>query len=1122
MRIDELITELRKQGVFISVTDSQVAVKATPGSLTNEILNNIKERKAEILDFFQAINYTKKKSVILKADQKTYYELSYAQKRMYFLYEFDSASTAYNMPSVLRLSGILDKERLAKAFNGLLERHEVLRTYFELLDGVPFQKLLDKTLLDIVHMDADDETWKTVLNSFIRPFELSKAPLIRVGLISFSPQEQLLVVDMHHIISDGISSNILIKDFMALYNGEELSPLALQYKDYAVWQQSLIQQKQLVLHKDFWLKEYENEVPVLELPADFPRPLNKQYAGAKFVCELGLLESLELRKLAEQEGVTMFMLMFAAFSVLLSKLGNQEDIVIGVPAGGRDHAELEDMLGMFVNTLPIRVAPERILTFKAFLAEIKQKTLSCFEHQSYPYEEMIEELQLKRDTSRNPLFDVMFSYQHDSQPLLIIPGVVIGYTELSEVVSKFDLRLNVTDHAAGLRLEFEYATGIFKAETITRFASYFRKIIAGVLEQGFVTLGQLNILYDQERDFLLKGFNDTKTTYSREKTIADLFVEQVLKTPDQIALICAEEKLTYRELDERSSIIAHYLQQEKGLLRGDLVGLLLEREIELIPYLLGVMKAGGTYVPIDPHYPQERINGIISGSGLKLVITRGSYSNLPIIESLVDLDVISQSQLLKRYTAPFTSVAVSADIAYILYTSGSTGTPKGVMISQQSLVNYISWAVSVYGCGAETVFPVYSSISFDLTVTSMFCTLVSGGTMVLYREEPNTLMIEKVFLENRATVIKLTPSHLRAIKSGNWLGAVSSCRIRKFIIGGEELSSQVAGELYAEYGGDVELYNEYGPTEATVGCMIYKFNPEDEGAAVPIGIPAANTQVYVLDKGLNPVAPGVCGELYISGDGLALGYLHQEGLSREKFIANPFIEGARLYQTGDRAVMNSSGQLVFQGRLDDQVKIRGYRIELEEVSRHLAAYPGITAAVVLADDNKEDQQLIAYYVAGEELEVALLKSFLSAKLPGYMVPVYYMVVKEIPLTDNGKINKKVLPVPDIQIEESYQAASNEIEAKLVEIWSQVLEISMEKISVNKSFFELGGTSLKLIKLTTYINQSFQWKVSVPDLFRYPSILSIVKFITEGDAKAELYKKNIEEEVTGMQDILDFL
>ena len=1122
MRIDELITGLRKQGVFVSVADSKVAIKAAPGSLTNEILENIKERKAEILDFFQTINRVQQKTVILKADEKNAYELSYAQKRMYFLYEFDKDSTAYNMLSVLRLSGILDRGCLEEAFNHLLQRHEILRTYFELADGEPVQKILNEVLVNIVHLKADEETLTAVLTSFIQPFELSKAPLMRVGLVTLGPEEQVMILDMHHIISDGISSNILIKDFMAFYNAEKLSPLPLQYKDYAVWQQSVAQQQQLVLHKDFWLKEYGHEVPVLELPADFPRPLLKQYAGAELICELELLESSALRKLAEQEGVTMFMLLFAAFSVLLSKLGSQEDVVIGVPAGGREHAELEDMLGMFVNTLPIRTSPEGNLTFKAFLAEVKQKTLSCFEHQSYPYEEMIEELQLKRDTGRNPLFDVMFSYQHSGQAVLSIPGLAIGYVELSEVMSKFDLRLDVTEHEAGLRLRFEYATGIFKAETIARFAAYFRKIITGVLEQELITLNELDILGAREHDFLLKTFNDTKIAYPGEKTIADLFVEQVLKTPDEIALICAAEQLTYRELDERSSVIARYLQQEKGLLRGDLVGLLLERELELIPFLLGIMKAGGTYVPIDPHYPQERINRVISEAGLKLVITRGSYSNLPAASGLVDLDILSQSQALKAYSGAFAPLAQSTDVAYVLYTSGSTGVPKGVMISQQSLVNYISWAVSVYGCGAETVFPVYSSISFDLTVTSMFCTLVSGGTMVLYREEPNTLMIEKVFRENRATLIKLTPSHLRAIKSGNWLGAVSSCRIRKFIIGGEELSSQVAGELYAEYGGDVELYNEYGPTEATVGCMIYKFNPEDEGTAVPIGIPAANTQVYVLDKGLNPVARGVCGELYISGDGLALGYLHQEGLSREKFMANPFIKGARLYQTGDRAVMNSSGQLVFQGRLDDQVKIRGYRIELEEVARNLAAYPGIAAAIVLADDNKEDQQLIAYYIAGEELDVASLKSFLSAKLPAYMVPLYYMAVKEIPLTANGKINKKVLPVPDIRIEENYQAASNEIEAKLVEIWSQVLEIGMEKISVNKSFFELGGTSLKLIKLTTYINQSFQWKVSVPDLFRYPSILSIVKFITEGDARAELYKKNIEEEVTGMQDILDFL
>jgi len=1122
MDIDELITQLRKQGIFISVVNSQVGVKVAQGNLPEEILTTIKERRTEILNFFQAINKVKKRETICKTEKKSYYKLAYSQTRMYFLHEFNPSSIAYNMPSVLRLSGILNKDRLAKAFNDLFTRHEIFRTYFTLIDGVPFQQILDETKLDIVNFKSDQGNWRNILEKFIRPFDLSKAPLIRVGLISLSELEQVLIIDMHHIISDGISNNILIKDFISLYNFEKLEPATLQYRDYAEWQQSDTQQDLLTGHKDFWLDEHKYSLPALELPADFPRPPEKQYTGGKYTYTLGLFNSCALKKIAEREGVTMFMLMFASFSVLLSKLSGQEDIVIGVPVSGRNYPELEEMLGLFVNTLPIRVNLKSNYTFKEYLGKIKQKTVSCFEHQNYPYEKMVEELQFQRDPGRNPLFDVMFSYQHDNQSVLTLPNMKIDYLELNEVFSKFDLRLDVKDYSEGLQLDFEYSTCIFKEETICDFSVYFNNIIQGILKDEYITLSQMDIMSNKDRYFILNKFNDTKVKFQLNKTIVDLFVEQSLKTPDQVALIFESNILTYSELNKRSSVIAHYLRQEKGLLQGDIVGVMLEREMDLLSYLLGIMKAGGTYVPIDLNYPEERIERIISNSGLKLLITRCSYSKNITVNNLIDLDVISHSHLLEKFSDKFNSIAVNTDLAYVLYTSGSTGIPKGVMIRHRSLVNYISWAVSMYECGPKTVFPVFSSISFDLTVTSIFCPLICGGSVLLYREDSNVVMVEKVIRENKATIIKLTPSHLRAINYGNWLHPGIKCGISKFVIGGEQLSTHLARTLYNQFNGNVEIYNEYGPTEATVGCMIYKFNPDDDGTSVPIGAPIANTQVYILDGALRPVAKGVCGDLYIGGEGLALGYIRQNEISSEKFIANPFIEGMRMYSTGDRAVMNKSGQLIFKGRSDNQVKIRGYRVELEEVSRTLSMYPEILEAIVLTNENTGNDELIAYYISESNLNDALMKSFLSIRIPTYMIPAYFIKIDTVPVTINGKIDKSALLSIEIPLEDNYQAAASETETKLVELWSKILDIDKTRISVNKSFFELGGTSLKLIKLVTDMNLSFPWKVSVADLFRYPSILSILKFVNKGDVKAEPYKENILNEVSGMQDLLDQL
>ncbi|WP_367865337.1 amino acid adenylation domain-containing protein [Pedobacter sp. WC2423] len=1022
---------------------------------------------------------------ILESGAKTGYELSSVQKRLYFLQEFDKYSITYNMPLILRLSGSLDKIRLAEAFNGLLQRHEILRTYFETSDGIPVQKILDSVLLEIVHLDADAETLMSTLNSFIRPFELSEAPLIRVGLVMLEAEEHVLIADIHHIISDGISRNILIKDFMALYTAEKLSPLTLQYKDYAVWQQSEQQQEQIQLHKDFWLKEYENEVLTLVLPSDFPRPLDKQYAGAELVWELGLAESLVLRKLADREGVTMFMLMFAAFSVLLSKLGNQQDVVIGVPVSGRDHAELEDILGMFVNTIPVRISAEGNLSFHGFLDQVKQKTLSCFEHQSYPYGEMIEELHIKRDTSRNPLFDVMFSYQNYEETVLSIPGLDIGRIELGEVMSKFDLTLEVTEGATGLKLRFEYASSLFKAATIARFASYFNKTLTEVLEEVKRPLSEIEIISDQESNLLLNVFNHTGGDYPEEKTLVDLFEEQVAHHPERIAIAMGDESLTYKELNEKSNQLARFFLS-KGVRNENVIALIMDRSISMFVSILAVWKAGAAYLPIDPQYPEERIAYIIKDSqSVFTVIDTSSYvhSNSNFI-SLSDNSWSSEKkENLKRSFS-------SSDLAYMIYTSGSTGNPKGVMIAHRNVINFI------YGINKEIVFKddgrmlCLTTISFDIFVLEAILPLLNGLRIVLAgtTEQKDTTALINMIITRKVDYIQITPSHLKAlIRTDHQLNVFSGIKI--LMVGGEAFPDELLKELKQNYAG--QIYNLYGPTETTVWSAIQDLTILNK---VNIGKPILNTGIYILDSNHKLCPVGVPGELCIGGAGLARGYWNNEELTREKFIVSPFTPDKLIYKTGDLGRWSDQGYLEILGRIDNQVKIRGFRIELGEIERNLLNYPGVKESLVTVREKNGDKFLIAYYVGDQILNDSDLKRFLLQYLPEYMVPVNYARIDSIPLTPNGKINRKALPDIELGTRNLYIPAANETEEKLIEIWSGLLDIPMDKISTDKSFFELGGHSLNASLLVSKIRKYFDVELPLKDLFHKHQITAISEYI----------------------------
>jgi len=1023
---------------------------------------------------------------IQKTKKKEYYRVSSGQQRLYFLYEFDQSSLAYNLPVVVALTGLLDKEKLSGVFRKLIERHESLRTSFHVTNGTVFQQVQEEGPFELEWFEAPDSGVESLIRDFIRPFDLRHAPLIRVGLIRLSAESHLLLVDMHHIITDGVSQGILIKDFMSLYNGEELPALALQYKDYAEWQHEERQQERIAAQHDFWKKEFAESVSVLSLPTDFARPPVKDYAGGSRNFSFDRETTSKLKSLGDEVGATLFMTMLSLFNVLLSKLSNQEDISVGTPVAGRDHADLEGIMGVFINTLVLRNYPKGGLGFKEFLSEVKSKSLMGFEHQSYQYDELIGELNLSRDTSHNPLFDVMFVLQNVERTELVIPGLKLERQKSGHSVSKFDLILIAQESDHGLVMDLEYSTALFKQESVDRMISCLRRIVEEVLRNPEIKLSQIDILSPAEREQLVHSFNLTHVNYQFEKTVIDLFEEQAMLVPDQVALHFKKNTMTYSELQKSSSRVANYLREEFGVGRGDLVGVLLDREEELLPMIYGIMKAGGVYVPLSINYPAARIDSILSDSGMKVLVSRTVYKNLFSAErsscKFVNLDQV-MDRIKDFPDAALAERPAGRDLAYLIYTSGSTGSPKGVEIEHRSLWNYVYWASGYYLRGEKASFPLFTSISFDLTLTSIFIPLSTGGQVIIYEESGENL-IGKILNDNRVDTIKLTPTHLKLMVETQELFS-EDCKVSRLILGGELLETSVAQDIYQRSNGRIEIYNEYGPTEATVGCMSYKFNPEDKTFSVPIGNPIQNTRIYLLNDNLTPVPVGGIGELYISGSGLARGYANDPSLTSKKFPADVFVGGGqRMYRTGDLARWVDEAKIEYLGRADDQVKIRGFRIEPLEISCRLSMLEQVRDSVVVACGEIGDKYLVAYYVAAEELPVSYLKEHLSTYLPHYMMPAHYVRLDKMPLTANLKIDRKALPTPELTNEEAYVGPETQEEELLCDIWSKVLGVG--KISILDNFFSLGGDSIRSIQICSRLRTA-GYDVTVKDTFTYQTI-----------------------------------
>ncbi|VBB05120.1 phosphopantetheine attachment site [Lucifera butyrica] len=1018
------------------------------------------------------------------------YPVSSAQKRMFILNQFEPGDTTYNMPAAFKMEGLLDPGRLTAAWQKLIRRHEILRTSFEVIDGEPLQRVHNATKFAIESIAGAEAAIPAMIRGFVRPFDLSRAPLLRVGLVKLAEDQHVVLFDMHHIIGDGVSMRILVKELTWLYEGQNLPELRIQYKDFSAWQNNLLASERFKQQETYWLQALAGELPVLNLPTDYSRPAVRSFAGERLRFALEPAMTAALNQLALETGTTLYMVLLAAYNVLLAKYSGQEDIIVGSPVAGRPHADLENMLGMFVNTLAMRNYPEQEKSFLHFLQEVKENALKAYENQDYQFEELVDKLDIPRNLSRNPLFDAMFALQNTEQAELAIGGLHFSRYEFDSKIAKFDLTLEATERNNRLEFSLEYDAKLFKPATAGRLKEHYVNILTGILVRPDSKLADIELLTAAEKDQLLTGFNPAPTEYPRDQTIPELFEEQAAQNPDRIAVTFGEQQLTYAELNSKANQLARALRR-RGVTANTIVGLLLDRSPAMITGILGILKAGGAYLPIDPDYPADRIAYMLADSGAQLLITRPELSAAAwFAGELLDVD---DPALYQGDTANLAKENTARDLAYVIYTSGSTGKPKGNLTMHTNVVRVVKNTNYITITGSDVLLQL-SNYAFDGSVFDIYGALLNGAGLVLIDKAAVLDMprLTRIIEIEQVTVFFITTALFNTLVDVN---LESLKQVRKILFGGEAASPRHVKKAFTALGKG-RVVNMYGPTETTVFATYHEINHlMDTEGSIPIGKPVGNTRLYILDRAgrLQPV--GVPGELCIAGDGLAQGYLNRPELTAEKFVADPFAAGERMYRSGDLARWKPDGTVEFIGRMDHQIKLRGFRVELGEIEAELLKQPSVTEALVIAKQEASGYQyLCAYIVAEQEVAAARLKEELQQSLPDYMIPASVIQLEKMPLTPNGKIDRKALPEPAgrIRTGREYVAPRNEAEAKMAQVWQEVLGV--EKVGREDNFFELGGHSLKAIMLAAKIHKEFGTAVPLTTIFKAQTVGELSKTV----------------------------
>jgi amino acid adenylation domain-containing protein/thioester reductase-like protein len=1038
--------------------------------------------------------------------------LSFAQQRLWFLAQLEPDNPFYNIPDAIRLRGQLNIAALEQSFQEILRRHESLRTNFKTVEGQPvavissvIPQLLSVINLLELHKALQETTVKEMaLAEAQQPFNLETDTLLRVKLLILNEQEYVALLTMHHIVSDAWSIDVLLREVATLYQafcGEQPSPLAelpIQYADFAAWQRQWLQGEVLESQLSYWHQQLHGAPDVLELPTDNPRPAVITFRGATHHFQLSPEQSRALKTLSQQQGSTLFMTLLAAFKVLLHRYTGSSDIVVGSPIANRNHSEIEELIGFFVNTLVLRTDLGDNPSFQELLSRVREVTLGAYAHQDLPFEQLVEKLQPQRDLSHTPLFQVMFVLRDAQRSNIELPGLTFSSIESDSGTAKFDLTLYITESPSQLTGTLEYNTDLFEADTIQRMAGHLQTLLSGIVSDPKQRLSELPLLTQAEQHQLLVQWNDTKTEYSKHQCIHQIFETQVEHTPDAVALVFEDQQLTYQELNRRANQLAHYLRK-LGVRPEVIVGICVERSLDLVVGLLGILKAGGAYLPLDPSYPQERLAFMLENSQTPILL-----SQQHLIErqqnfktKLVCLDdwqpiALESSENLACNLAP-------DNLAYVIYTSGSTGRPKGTMNTHKGICNRLLWMQETYHLTAADCVLQKTPFSFDVSVWEFFWPLLAGARLAIARPDGHRdpIYLVNLIAQQQITTLHFVPSMLQAFLETEGLENCKS--LKRVICSGEALSIELKERFEARL--EVELYNLYGPTEAAVDVTFWNCKQQSNSPTVPIGCPIANTQIYLLDNHLKIVPVGVPGELHIGGIQLALGYLNRPNLTAEKFIPNHLSDqpGDRLYKTGDLARYRPDGSIEFLGRLDDQVKIRGFRIECGEIEVALRRHPKVQQAIVTGrEDIPGNKKLVAYVVPKGKPTSSLsneLRRFLKASLPDYMVPTNFMLLETIPLTANGKIDRKALPIPEqtrLDADAVYTAPGTPVEEQLAKIWTELLRI--EKVGIYDNFFDLGGHSLLVTQLVVRVKETLQVELTLRSLFEMPTIAKLAENI----------------------------
>ena len=1066
---------------------------------------------------------TTTETIVRRADRGSA-RASFSQQRLWFLQQLELSEASYNVPRAIRLTGSLDVQALRRALAEIVQRHDVFRTHFVNVDGVLQQIVTSDdvplTVIDLSNLPRSErksQTEQLVAAEATRPFDLAHGPVMRTSLLRLAEHEHVLLLTSHHIVSDAWSAEILFRELGALYDGfvsgrpSPLTPLPIQYADFAEWQREWLQGAVLEEQLAYWKKQLAGVNDVLALPTDRPRPPVQTFRGAYKSLTLPGILSDQLAEISRRHGVTTFMTLLAAFAVLLARYTGQEDIVVGSPIAGRNRQEIEGLIGFFLNTLVLRADLSGDPSFSEVLRRVREVALEAYAHQELPFEKLVEELDPERSLRYSPLFQVMFSSQRATQTNFGLRGLTLEHLRTESKTSKFDLSLFVSEEtdvkADGLVCTAEYNTDLFDEATIVRLLGHYHRILETALAHPEQRVSELPLLTEGQREQLVVEWNETSAEVPIG-TIDDLFEAQVARTPNAVAVKFGDQQLTFEELNSRANQLAHRLRR-LGVEPEVRVAICVERSLEMIVGLLAILKAGGAYVPLEPAYPAERISFILEDSQARLLLTQEHLTHsLPVANVQTICFDRDWREIARESRENPTEGATAANSAHLIYTSGSTGQPKGVLSVHRASVNRFAWMWRTYPFAAAEVCCQKTALSFVDSIWEIFGPLLQGVPLVIIPDE--TVKDPQRFVTalsaHKVTRLVLVPSLLRVILEIGEDLARQLSYLRYCVCSGETLPVELA-TIFREQIPQATLINLYGSSEVAADVTCYEVSNTSGLSTIPIGRPIANTEVYILDSNFQPAPIGVPGEIYVGGEGLARGYPNRAELTAEKFVADPFNrEGAaRLFRTGDIGRYLTDGNIEYCGRRDNQVKVRGFRIELGEIEAQLASHPQVHQAIVIArDEERGEKQLIAYVTAAEEAPANNeLRAHLRRKLPDHMIPAAFVLLDQLPLTASGKVNRLALPPPgrdQLEANEDFVAPCTPTEEILAGIWADVL--NTEDVGVNDDFFALGGHSLLLARIAARIRESFQLDLPLRDLFEAPTVAALAERIETERRRAE--------------------